>query len=104
MIFPRLDTYAGITAVGSKPAVALPDVARTFALQVKGVGAAPTSWSVSLEGSLDGVNWTALVLHNASDGSTQWAVDKPVSFVRVTVGVLNLGTATSINVGYIACP
>jgi hypothetical protein len=102
--------FAGITTTGvpqtanGASKIALAGGARSFGLEVKGVGAAPTSWSVNLEGSLDGVNWTALLTHNAGDGSTQWAVDKPVSQVRVNVTALTLGGASAINVNVLASP
>jgi hypothetical protein len=67
-------------------------------LQVKGVGAAPTSWSVTLEGSLDDANWTVLATHAATDGSIVSVVDKPVLHLRVNVGALSLGSATAITV------
>jgi hypothetical protein len=93
------------TAASQTKALPLPEpYARSFALQVKGVGAAPTSWTVNLEGSIDGVNWTLLVAHNSVDGSTVWAVDKPVTQVRVNVSALVLGGATAINVGLLAVP
>lgn len=69
-----------------------------YAIQVKGVGGTLTSWSVLIEGSLDGLNWTTLATHSATDGSTVNAVDKPVDKIRVNVSALSLGTATSINV------
>lgn len=77
----------------------------TYALQVKGVGGTLTSWSVTLEGSLDNTNWTVLITHAATDGSTSYeTTGKPNMFVRTNVGALSLGTATSINVTAIAVP
>jgi hypothetical protein len=77
----------------------------TYALQVKGTGAAPTSWSVTLEGSLDNANWTTIITHSATDGSTQFDTNgKPVLFVRVNVGSLSLGSATNIVIKAVAVP
>src|SRR6266576_3320068 len=76
-----------------------------YAIQVKGVAVAPTTWSVTLEGSLDNVNWTVLITHaNAdTDGTTKWeSTGKACLFVRVNVGTLTLGSATSINVTAVA--
>lgn len=76
-----------------------------FAIQVKGTGAAPTSWSVNLEGSLDGTNWTTLITHSATDGSTQWsaaATPRPVTHFRSNCTALTLGTATNIVVRVLA--
>jgi hypothetical protein len=75
-----------------------------YAIQVKGEGAAATTWSVTLEGSLDGKNWTTLATHSATDGSTVFAIDKPCLAVRATVGTLTLGSATAIDVYLLAAP
>jgi hypothetical protein len=83
---------------GALPAVATARPANKFTLQVKGVAVAATSWTVLLEGSLDGVNFTTLATHNATDGSTIFAVDKVCSWVRPNCTALTLGSATSINV------
>lgn len=102
--------FSGITGTGvantadGKKQFAFPDAARTFAVSVSIPSGAITSWTVALEGSLDGVNWTALVTHNATIGSTQWAVDKPVRMARVNVTALTLNTAPSISVNVTACP
>jgi hypothetical protein len=77
----------------------------TYAIQVKGTGAAPSSWSVTLEGSFDRVNWSTLITHNAGDGSTQWeTTGKPCGHVRANVGALTLGSATNIVVTALAVP
>lgn len=99
-----IQAYAALTATGTKAAVPLPDGCRTFALSVAIPSGAITSWTVVLEGSLDGANWTALVTHNATIGSTQWAVDKPVLQMRVNVSALSLNTAPSISVVAVAVP
>lgn len=110
MLTPITGVYSGITGTGiAKDAnggvmVALPDVGRTHALQVSIPSGSITSWTVALEGSLDGANWTTLITHNSSIGSTSWAVDKPVKFVRVNVSALSLNTAPSISVNYAVCP
>jgi hypothetical protein len=107
---PTVRTYAGITGVvipkdaNGKQLIPLTPAAHKFALQVSTPSGVITSWSVTLEGSIDGVNWTILITHAANIGTTQWAVDKPVSFVRVNVGAVSLGTAPSIAVGLIAYP
>lgn len=77
--------------------------ARTFALAVTGVGGTPTSFSVNLEGSLDGTNFTNLVTASAN-GTMVWAVDKPCNFLRVNVTALSLAPATSINCSFLAVP
>lgn len=77
----------------------------TYGIAVKGVGGTLTSWTVTLDGSLDGANWTTLITHNATDGSTSWeTTGKPCLFIRVNVSALSLGTATSITVVVVAVP
>jgi hypothetical protein len=69
----------------------------TYALSVKGTGAAPTSWSVTLDVCLDGQNWTTLLTHSSADGSVIFdAAGKPSNWIRVNVGALTLGSATDI--------
>lgn len=103
----RQKTYAGITTTGAKEAIAAPGGApfATYAIQLKGSGAGPTSWTVNLEGSLDNVNWTTICTHNATDGSTVWDTNgKAVNFVRPNVSALNLGSATDIVIVVVAVP
>src|SRR5262249_49281544 len=77
----------------------------TYGVQVKGVGAVPTSWTVTLDGSLDGVNWTTLITHNASDGSTQWEVTgKPCLAYRVNVSAVTLGSASALAIAAVGVP
>lgn len=71
-----------------------------YAIQVKGVGGTPTTWSVTLEGSLDGVNFTTILTHaNAdTDGTVKWdGGGKPCLYIRANVGTLTLAPASSIN-------
>lgn len=97
-------TTTGVAKTANGAAfVALPDAARTFSIMVKGVGGVPTASSVTLEGSLDGVNWTVLGTHTqAADGQLVFVVDKPVTFLRVNVGTLTLAPATALNVSVLA--
>lgn len=76
-----------------------------FAIQAKGVGAAAGSWSVDLEGSLDGVNPTTLITHSSTDGATKWPSDnipRPVAYIRAKVNTLTLGSATALDVFILA--
>lgn len=95
--------YKGLNTTGTFPPCGAPGGVpfNNYAIQVKGVGAAPTSWTAVLEGSLDSANWTTLISHTTPDGSTQWAVDKPVTAVRLNLSALSLGSATAVDV-YIA--
>lgn len=78
-----------------------------FSLQVKEQGGTATSWTVDLEGSLDGENWTALISHSrltSGDGKTVFLGDqeKLVFYWRANVTNLSLGTATGIKVDVLA--
>lgn len=99
-------TY-NVTTTGTQLPAGAPGGApfATYAIQVKGVGAAATSWTAALEGSLDSTNWTTLITHNATDGSTSWeTTGKPCLSVRLNVSALSLGSATSIAVTVVAVP
>jgi hypothetical protein len=88
-----------LTVTGAQEAIGAPGGIpfTVYALQVKGNGGTLTSWTALLEGSLDRTNWTTLITHNASDGSTSFdTTGKPLLFVRVNLSALSLGTATSI--------
>jgi hypothetical protein len=76
---------------------------QSFALQVVGTGATATAWDVVLEGSIDGVNYTTLIQHGTADGNgtTKWASDKIVEYVRTRCVSLTLGTATNIKAWFI---
>ena len=94
----RQDTF---TATGNGATVdksAAP--VKKFGLQVKGTGAAPTSWDVKLEGSLDGTNFSEVLDHatGIGDGAIMWSgvLDSPCLYFRSRVAALSLGTATDI--------
>jgi len=100
-------TYSGIAATGTKNAVGAAggQPFATYGLQVAIPSGSITSWTVTLDGSLDGVNWTTLITHNATIGSTSWeTTGKPCTSVRVNVSALSLNTAPSITVTAIAVP
>jgi hypothetical protein len=94
--------YPTLTGTGAQAGIALPGPCSQFGVQLKGNGAAPTSWTLTLEGSLDGANWSTLITHNANDGSTQWTTGKPCLFVRANLSALSLGSATSVDVNFVA--
>ena len=81
----------------------------TFALAVKKTGSV-TSWTVLLEGSLDGTNWTTLLTHtNASPGDAliiapTAGVRTPVNYLRLNCSALTLGTGTAIVATFAATP
>lgn len=80
---------------------------RNFSMQLKGTGAAASAWSGTLMGSLDGVNWTALITHangGDTDGAVKSVADKPVRYVRMDLGTLTLGGATNVILRAVALP
>lgn len=94
----RVDNF---TATGKGTIVAVTDAPTSqYAIQVKGVAVGATSWTVLLEGSLDGVNFTTILTHNATDGSTvvSGSTLSPYLYFRSNCTALSLGSATSINV------
>lgn len=100
-------TYSA-TTTGALEKLSAPGAApfATYAFSVKGVGGAATSWTVLLEGSLDGVNWSTIATHNATDGSIVWETSgKAAMHVRPNVSALSLGgSATAIAVTVVAVP
>lgn len=90
------------TATGAGPKTGVrPWDAKHVSLQVKGTGAAATAWTVALEGSNNGNNWTTILSHSTTDtdGAVKFAGDnipRPVTWLRLNVTALTLGTATNI--------
>lgn len=96
----QMDTY---TATGTGAVLALTSKPlKSFALSVKGTGAAPTSFTVLLQGSLDGLNWTTLLTASniaPGDGGTVWqavGASTPVTYIRTNTTGLTLGGASNI--------
>lgn len=79
---------------------------KAFSVQVKGTGAAATGWSVTVKGSLDGVNWDTLITHATgdADGTIKALADKPVRWVRLDMASINLGSASAVVARAIAMP
>lgn len=104
--FTATTTGVAKTAAGAASIASSAAPFATYAMSVKGTGGAASSWSVTLDGSLDGVNYTTILTHSATDGSTVWeTTGKAANFVRVNVGSLTLGgSATAIVVVIVAVP
>ncbi len=95
----RADTYTAAASGTTLDIATRPS--KYFALQVKGTGASATSWTVILEGSLDGTNFTEIFTHTNtvnSDGFTAWssAVATPCLYIRSRCSAVVLGGATNI--------
>jgi len=73
-----------------------------FTIQVVGTGAAATTWTVAIEGSLDGVNFSEIANHTNADGdgAVVWAGANIAAsaYFRTNVTALTLGAATNITV------
>jgi hypothetical protein len=71
-----------------------------FAVQVKGTGAAATTWDVRLEGSLNGTNFSQILAHTntTGDGAVLWsgATSSVSRYFRSRCAGLVLGTATNV--------
>jgi hypothetical protein len=96
------------TQNGSSDVVSAPgdEVFSKFAVQVKGVGGVATAWTVVVEGSIDGVNFTTIATHNTAsgDGVLIQVVDKPCTHWRATLSGLTLAPATALNVNVVGAP
>jgi len=73
---------------------------KNFTLQVSGTGAIATLWTVLLEGSIDNVNFTTILIHMTPVGDSICVFTgpnhTPVLYVRTRVITLTLGLATNI--------
>lgn len=89
------------SAVGAGAGVDLTYGKGTFTVQTVVTGA-PTAVSLTLQGSLDGTNWTTLATSTSTTGDQQYAVDKPQRYIRANLGTLTGGTAPTVTVYCIA--
>lgn len=64
---------------------------------------APTTVSVTLQGSLDGVNWFVLATSSSTTGDYQSVADKPVFFVRANLATLTGGTSPTVTARIAGC-
>lgn len=94
----RADTFTGTASGTTVNASTAPP--KSFAIQVKGTGAAPTSWDVRLEGSLDNTNFTAVLTHTNTTGDGvvlySGAALSPNMYYRSRVAAVTLGSASNI--------
>lgn len=69
-----------------------------WALQVSGVGAAPTAWNVNLEISLDGVTFQQVAQHmtTTGNGGVLFVTNKPCLVAQIFIASLTLGSATGL--------
>lgn len=102
----RSDTYT-TTATGTAVDGSLRNF-KFFGIRVTGTGAAPTSWTVVLEVSVDGTTYNTLLTHTNttdSNGAAQWSASPaPGLKFRSRCTALSLGSATNIVVDIIGAP
>lgn len=94
------NTYFGTSSSPSINAGLLP--MKFYALQVLGIGATPTSWTVNLEGSVNNSTFTTILQHTQAIGDGillySGANIYPSLYIRSRVSAVSLGGATSIAV------
>ena len=93
----RSDTYT-TTASGTTVDVSSTPM-KYWTLACKGTDAAATVWTVVLEGSLDGTNFSTLSTHTnvIGDGVVLWvALVSPAIYFRTRCSSLTLGPATNV--------
>jgi hypothetical protein len=94
----RSDTFT-TTGTGQVVSSVLGFSRYSLQVQVVGAGAVPTTWTVNLEGSLDGVNYTTIIYSGDVIGQgVIWIGDMvaPSLYIRSNCIALSLGSATSI--------
>lgn len=93
----RADTY---TAAGNGTTVTMTsDPKKYYSIQAKCTTAAATAWSIVLEGSLDGTNFTTIISHGTADGDGSvkaFSTPFPVLYMRSRCVSVTLGSATNI--------
>lgn len=94
------EIFTGVTAGATQDVSSFPH--KYFTIQVVGTDAAATAWTVRIEGSLDGVNFSEIAQHTQADGNgaVLWAGANIAAsaYFRTNVTVLTLGAATNITV------
>lgn len=106
---PGLSHSDTFTAVATGATQTLSAPCKSFSIATKGTGAVPTSWTILLEGSLDGTNWTTVLTHNNTtpgDGKllASGTALTPVLYMRANCTAVVLGTATNIVATILAMP
>lgn len=87
------------TATGNSDVISLPQGALYYGICSTATGAGLTSYTVVLEGTLDGTNYTTIKSTTQADGDgTMVFVTTPTPHVKVRLrcSAITLGTATNI--------
>lgn len=85
-----------VTATGAGTSIGFGVVRRSFAAQIVTAGG-PTALSVTIELSLDGVNWFPAVTSTQTTGDLL-LVDKPAIFARANLTTLTGGTGVTVRI------
>jgi hypothetical protein len=97
----------GVTATGDGPLIDLLVPHRTHAIQITATGA-PTTVTGTLKGSLDRVNFFTIATWDTGAGQTLgdiiFAVDKPVTCLKVNLGTLTGGTSPTVTAHVASAP
>ena len=99
-------TFDSVVGTGPSASVDISDSPMvTWTLQVVGVPVSASAWTVVLEGSVDGVNFSEILKHTTLTGDKQNLFSGTTLFLakyyRINVTALTLGPATSISVSVI---
>lgn len=101
----RSDTYSG-TGTGTTVDVSLQGFSR-FAIQCKQTGTV-NSWTIVLETSLDGTNFSTLLTHTKAsnlDGGVVWfTVMAPSLYFRSRCTAMDLGSGTNVVTTIVGLP
>jgi hypothetical protein len=97
---------AGTPSKGSPLLANIPP--KHFSLQVEGKDGLLSYWQVTLEGSLDGVNWDVILTHSKASGQSEGQIVRtsqdyfPVLYTRINPVTFTLDTATKIRITSLA--
>lgn len=96
-----INAMPGATATGAGNSIDLDHGRRTFTMQTVVTGT-PVAVSITLQGSLDGANWTTLATSTSVTGDQQYVIDKPQRFLRANLGTLTGGTSPTVTAYIVA--
>lgn len=88
-------------STGAGSILFLPHLVKTHAVQLQATTGSPTTVTIALEGSLDGVVFFILdTATYTTVANMNFAVDKPVNYVRLNLTTLSGGTAPTVTAIY----
>lgn len=106
--FTGTGTQELVSNSGNVPPLPLQAIPKIWTLQLSGLNSSGTpqaasAWSLIVEGSIDGINWSQIFNHISgtnADGSIMFsgANDYPVNYIRMRMVSLTLGSASKVRV------